>query len=70
MARVKTGVSKRINRVQLKGLEMFYQWREAGHVSAMYEMVTPKKAEVLGGMILKPTPAIELAIQIADKTVK
>jgi hypothetical protein len=70
MARRATGVSKRINRVQLKGLELWHGWRAAGTVSTMYETVSPKKAAVLGLEIEKPMPAIELAIKIADGMVK
>lgn len=67
MSRIATGVSKKINRINLQGLDLFYSWRSAGLVSVINEIINAEKASEISGIVIrKEIKAIELAI----KTIK
>ena len=65
MARIATGVSKKKNREQLKGLNLFFEWRSKGLVTEFNEVLTPIQEMQLAGVVSeKPTTAIEFAVRV------
>jgi len=66
MSRIATGVSKKQNRDQLKGFNLFMEWRSKGLVNDFNEILTPIKEIELAGIVSpKPTTAIEFAVRVA-----
>lgn len=65
MARIKTGVSKKANRLNLEALDMFYAWRATGIVDGVNDTLTADQAMTLAGITIKTTTikAIDLAIR-------
>ena len=72
MARISTGVSKKQNRVQLAGLNIFYSWRNEGKVSEFNQPITKADALEIFGIEIKTEtiPAINLAVKAAEKDTK
>ena len=65
MARRSTGISKKINRIQGQGLDLFLGWRSAGSVSDYSEMISPAYAYELAGVVIKKEMrAIEFAVKV------
>jgi hypothetical protein len=68
MARIATGVSKKSNRENLKGLELFWAWRNGGLVSEFNEWVSVERqveiAQVSCGQEMR---AIEFAVHVIKK---
>jgi hypothetical protein len=67
MSRRATGVSKRQNRIQLAGLNLFYEWRNTGLVENFNEPVPAElAAELTANKITADIPAIELCVKIIE----
>jgi hypothetical protein len=65
MSRIATGVSKKKNREQLKGLNLFFEWRAKGLVNDFNEILTEQKQIELAGVVSKKSmTAIMFAVQV------
>jgi hypothetical protein len=65
MSRIATGVSKKENRDKVKGLNLFFEWREKGLVKDFNEILTEQKQNELAGVVGKKSmTAIMFAVQV------
>lgn len=65
MSRIATGVSKKENRDNLKGLNLFFEWRSKGFVKDFNEILTEQKQNELAGVVSKKSmTAIKFAVQV------
>ena len=68
MARIATGVSKKSNRQNLQGLELFWAWRNDGLVSEFNEFVSvERQVQIAGVSCGEDKRAIEYAVHVIKK---